>query len=193
MFSQIVEALPEVLSNATRCDRLFELLRNTVFQNSLFLSTSDDSESWPQVRIPVIPLLWLTHPSLSPISERLRLPLRSYPPVGLSSIHSTFEENLKNFSRKECSRLSSMIPFTRRFSRDGHPLSSFWVLKACDHRFTLAQFSTCSTSPTVFLNPSFNSGSIWISLSQLETHLWIISRILIEQVYYTWSPEPLQM
>ncbi|KAJ7798243.1 hypothetical protein B0H14DRAFT_2618069 [Mycena olivaceomarginata] len=46
---QIVDVLPEILRNATPCDQLFNLLRNTVFQSSLFLE--DKSRlSWPQFR-----------------------------------------------------------------------------------------------------------------------------------------------
>ncbi|KAJ7281266.1 hypothetical protein C8J57DRAFT_1558722 [Mycena rebaudengoi] len=42
-----VVALPKILNNVTPCDQLFNVLRNTVFQDSLFL-TSYCNTSWPQ-------------------------------------------------------------------------------------------------------------------------------------------------
>ncbi|KAF7369402.1 putative nwd2 protein [Mycena venus] len=46
-YGEIVQALPEILSNATLCDQLIDLLRNTAFQNSLFLQDKIYS-AWPQ-------------------------------------------------------------------------------------------------------------------------------------------------
>ncbi|KAF7369414.1 NACHT domain-containing protein [Mycena venus] len=45
-YSRIVDELPRVLSYATPCNQFFNVLRNTVFQNSLFLSRAYNS--WPK-------------------------------------------------------------------------------------------------------------------------------------------------
>ncbi|KAJ7348134.1 hypothetical protein DFH08DRAFT_157608 [Mycena albidolilacea] len=78
----VIGSLPKILSNATPCDQLFNLLRNTVFQNSLFLQ-NELSSPWPQ-RGSEYPTdliqLWECHQFISALTK-----------------------NLENFSPKKCS------------------------------------------------------------------------------------------
>ncbi|KAF7369419.1 hypothetical protein MVEN_00271100 [Mycena venus] len=73
-YRQIVNVLPEILRNATPCDQLFNLLRNPVFQSSLFLE--DKSRlSWPQ-RGSVYPndliQLWERHQFVCTLTQNLK-------------------------------------------------------------------------------------------------------------------------
>ncbi|KAJ7799391.1 hypothetical protein B0H14DRAFT_2617056 [Mycena olivaceomarginata] len=80
---QIVNVLPEILRNATPCDQLFNLLRNTVFQSSLFLE--DKSRlSWPQKgsEYPTdLIQLWERHQFVCTLTQNLKFSEQEYFPT----------------------------------------------------------------------------------------------------------------
>lgn len=56
---EVVRAVPRVLSKATPCDELFAVLRNEVFQHSLFLAGEQlDSERVPWPHVSALALHW---------------------------------------------------------------------------------------------------------------------------------------
>ncbi|KAF7369413.1 AAA-16 domain-containing protein [Mycena venus] len=73
-YSEIVQGLSKILCNVTPCDQLLDLLRNTVFQNSLFLE-DEPRYPWPQ-RDSEYPSdliqLWERHQFVCTLSQNLK-------------------------------------------------------------------------------------------------------------------------